>query len=118
MTKFAGCSWLLIVLTFIYPLIVVAFNRFIRYCIPCKKTRKQFLQDEEYMRKLLYILMPLLVLHLELMLIYTDYPFDEISRWIIVVLVILQSYLFVVGVVYFFDLCGNLKRFRKQLKEY
>ncbi|MFW6290101.1 MAG: hypothetical protein ACOC0R_03950 [Mariniphaga sp.] len=70
------------------------------------------------MNKLLYLLMPLLVLHLELMLLHTDYPFDEISSWVIVVLVVLQSYLFIVGVVYFHDLCESLKRFRKQLKDY
>lgn len=110
-------NWLLKILFFIYPLVVIIFNRSIKDSIPCKRIRKDFLIKNEYVNKLLYLFMPVLVLHLELLLFNSGYSFDEINVWIIVILAVLQSYLFVASVVCFVQFFGTLKKFRQRIPE-
>ncbi len=110
-------NWLLKILFLIYPLVVIGFNRFIRNCIPCKRIRKDFLLENEYVNKLLYLFMPVLVLHLELMLHHSGYPFDEINVWILVILAVLQIYLFVTSVVCLVQFFGIVREFGQQQRE-
>lgn len=105
----------LLILSFlIYPLIVILFNRYIRHCIPCKCTRHRFLMKNVYVNKLLYLLIPLLVLHFELLLLTADYPFSEIDMWMIVVPGVFQVYLFSFGVIYFVRFFAALGRYKKR----
>lgn len=115
--RFMVSDWLLLILIFLHPLIVIGFNYYFRCCIPCKKNRKCFLMDNDYVNKLLYLLMPLLVLHLELLLLHTGYPFDEINSSIIIILVVLQVYLFGTAVFSFFQLFGAAKKFGKYFRD-
>jgi hypothetical protein len=100
----------------VYPLIVIIFRRIIRLSIPRKTIRKQFLRDYDYLKKLLYLFLPLIVFHFELVLLRAGYPFYEINFVVIVILVVLQSCIFFTAIINFLQFFGELKRFRKYLK--
>ncbi len=115
--RFMADSWFLVTFLFIYPFIVIGLNHCFRCCITCKKNRKIFLLENDYVNKLLYLLMPLLVLHIELLLLYTGYPFYEISSWIIIILVVLQVYLFGTAVFSLLQLFVAAKKIGQYLRE-
>ena len=110
-------NWLLMILFVVYPMVVVIFNRIIKNGIPCKRSRKEFLIKNEYVNKLLYLMMPVLVLHLELMLYYSGYRFDEINIWILIILGFLQSYVFVASIFCFYQFFTELKTSGEQLSD-
>lgn len=70
--------------------------------------------ENEYVNKLLYLFMPVLVLHLELMLLNAGYPFYEINLWILVIIAVLQIYLFVTSVVCLVQFFGIVREFGQQ----
>jgi hypothetical protein len=92
-------NWLQWLPLLIFPVIVVVFNYIIRRKIPHKKSRKQFKKKNEYLIKLIYLFTPLLLLYLELLLLNTSY-FNDLNTPLIVVLILLQAYLFVAAVIY------------------
>lgn len=95
----------------IYPIIIIRLNSLVRQKIPEKSKRREFKKKKEYVIKLVYLITPLLLLHLELLYLNAGYSFRAINAVSLVLLFILQAFLLFNAVVSLFRLLTELKKY-------
>jgi hypothetical protein len=106
-------NWLQWLPLLIFPVIIVIFNYIIRRKIPDKSSRQHFKQKNEYLIKLVYLFTPLLLLYFEMWLLIKGYPLSELNTLLMIVLILLQVYLFVAAIVYFVLFFKALNKYKK-----
>lgn len=104
-------TWLLKVAFLIYPIIVIQLNALVRRKIPDKAKRKAFKKQKEYIIKVVYLLTPLLLFHLELLYLNAGYSFDEINTISMVFLFLLQLFLLFNALISLFRLYAELRKY-------
>ncbi len=105
-------SWLLTVAFLIYPILVVKLNSIVRRKIPEKAKRKEFKKRKEYIIKVVYLLTPLLLFHIELLYLNAGYSFSDINLVSLIVLFLLQMFLLYNAVISLYQLFVELNNYK------
>lgn len=104
-------TWLLRLAFLIYPIIIIRLNTLVRRKITDKSKRRAFKKEKEYVIKLVYLITPLLLFHVELLYLNAGYSFSEINALSLVILFSLQVFLLFNAVVSFYHLLAELKKY-------
>ncbi len=106
-------TWLLLLAFLIYPIIIIRLNSLIRHRIPDKSKRKTFKNKKEYFVKMVYLITPLVLFHVELLYMNAGYSLFEINILSLIVLFSLQVFLLFNAVNSLFQLFSELKNYNK-----
>lgn len=106
-------TWLLLLAFLIYPFIIIRLNTLVRHKIPDKTKRKAFKREKEYVVKMVYLITPLLLFHVELLYLDAGYSLFEINILSLIVLFIFKIYLLIVATTSLFKLFAELKKHDK-----
>lgn len=110
--SFMISTWLLKIAFLIYPILVFKLNSLVRRKIPEKAKRQEFKKRKEYIIKVVYLLTPLLLFHLELLYLNAGYSFSDINLVSLIVLFLLQLFLLYNAVVSLYQLFAELKNYK------
>ena len=86
-----------LMLFLIYPVLIAGLQLYIKSKIPFIGHRRHLKKKHEYVIRLVYIIVPLLLFHLELFLFRNGYSSANVSLWPIVVLITLQVIVLLYG---------------------
>ncbi len=104
-------TWLLKIGFLIYPILLIKLNSLVRNKIPDKAKRKEFKREKEYIIKVVYLLTPLLLFHLELLYLSAGYSLNEINLIALIFLFLLQVFLLINAFVSLFHLLAELNKY-------
>ncbi len=102
--------WLPWLTLLIYPLVIMVFDLIIKRRIPEKIKRNKFKQDNEYVIKHVYLFAPLLILNIEFIYLRMGFTIREINFLPLIIMIFLQSIVFLIGVVQFYRFFKLLKK--------
>jgi hypothetical protein len=102
---------LLLLAFLIYPLIIIRLDSVVRRKIPDNLKRKAFKKEKEYIIKLVYLITPLLLFHVELLYLDAGYSLSEINLISLIVLFLFKIYLLIVAIYSLFKLFAELKNY-------
>ncbi len=106
-------TWLLLLAFLIYPIIIIRLNSLIRLRIPDKSKRKTFKYEKEYLVKIVYLITPLVLFHVELLYLNAGYSLFEINILSLIVLFLLQVFLLINAVYSLFHLFEQVKNYNE-----
>lgn len=104
-------TWLLRIAFLIYPIIIIRLNSLVRRKIPDKLKRRAFKKEKEYIIKLVYLITPLLLFHVELLYLDAGYSLSEINTLSLIVLFLFKIYLLIVATTSLFKLFADLRNY-------
>lgn len=104
-------TWFLKLAFLIYPFIVLRLNSLVRRKIPEKERRKEFKRKKEYIIKVVYLITPLLLFHLELIYLDAGYSLNEINLTALIFLFLLQVFLLFNSIISLYNLISELNNY-------
>jgi hypothetical protein len=86
-------TWLLWLAFLVYPILIIKLNLIIKHKIQDISKRKAFKKQNEYVIKLIYLITPLLLFHVELWYLNAGYTFYDLNTLSLSFLIFLQVFL-------------------------
>lgn len=104
-------TWLLRLAFVFYPIIIFKINSLVRRKIPEKERRIAFKKQKEFIIKMVYLISPLLLFHIELFYLDAGYSFGEINPISLIVLFLLQVFLLFNALISLYKLFAELRNY-------